>query len=105
MLRWFRRNWILIVGFVVVVGVVLAAGLLESRSTPATDSFITAIATGLIGLFTIVLGLVAWYQLRHAREVDRAYLTVGGNVDEDAAGKKIFSIRDREHRANCGVCV
>jgi hypothetical protein len=36
--------------------------------------------------------LVAWYQLQHAREVDRAYLTVGGAVDADAAGKPIFRL-------------
>jgi hypothetical protein len=87
--RWFRRNWILIVGFSVlaamVFGVVRFAEYLELYHGP-----ITGVGTAVIGLFTVVLGVAAWYQLRHAREVDRAYLTAGGDLDVDAAGNAVF---------------
>jgi hypothetical protein len=67
--------------------VVQFAGLLEAH-----HNFVTAIATAVIAVFTITLWLSGWFQLRHGREVDRAYLTGGGDIELDGAGKEVFRL-------------
>lgn len=79
-LRWLSRHWILAFTFAIVVGTIAATPYLLERMKGHDDA-ITAISTVVIAAFTIVLGLAAYYQYHHAREVDRAYLTVGGDLE------------------------
>jgi len=56
----------------------------------ANEGVITGFATAVIACFTITLWLIAWKQLGHAHEVDRAYLTAGGDIIDDGVGGKVF---------------
>jgi hypothetical protein len=50
---------------------------------------VTAIATIVIGVFTFTLWRTADNQLHHTREVERAYLTGGGDIHIDPQGNPI----------------
>jgi hypothetical protein len=56
------------------------------------EGVITGFATAVIACFTITLWLIAWKQLGHAHEVDRAYLTGGGDIDQNRAGQDVFRL-------------
>jgi hypothetical protein len=47
-------------------------------------------------LFTIVLGITGWSQLRHGQKVERAYLTGGGDIVVDLAGKPVLDGQGRK---------
>jgi len=64
----------------------------EGEFAHANEGVITALATAFIAAFTITLWAIAWKQLSHAREVDRAYLTGGGDIDKNATGQDIFRL-------------
>jgi hypothetical protein len=56
------------------------------------NGFFSAIAALVVACFTITLWLTNSSQLRHAREVDRAYLTGGGDSYTDAAGNILWRL-------------
>jgi hypothetical protein len=87
MARW--GTWIFQVVWGVLLLLVLGAVVIALR-LGVHDGVVTAVATAVIGCFTITLGITGWFQLRHAQEVDRAYLTAGGDLDLDTVGQKIF---------------
>jgi hypothetical protein len=66
-----------------VIGVLVIGPQRVYDFTDNHHGFATAVATAVIGLFTIMLGVVAWYQLRHGQKVERAYLTGGGDIVVD----------------------
>jgi hypothetical protein len=55
---------------------------------------ITAIATAVSALFAGTIFLVNWRQLRHTRNVERAYITGGGPVDPNDPNKFFFTINN-----------
>jgi hypothetical protein len=61
------------------------------------DSLITAIATGVIAWFTVTMARNSSNQLAHGRDVERAYLTGGGDVVENNAGVEVFRLDVENH--------
>jgi hypothetical protein len=87
-----ERN--LLIAVVCVMALILLGLVLYGVIWPLKmhDGVITAIGTAVIGLFTVVLGVVAWFQYWHARDVDRAYVTAGGDLARDAANRIVFRL-------------
>jgi hypothetical protein len=56
------------------------------------NGFFSAIAALVVACFTITLWVTNSSQLRHARDVDRAYLTGGGDSYTDAAGNMLWRL-------------
>src|SRR5262245_48958437 len=60
-------------------------------SLDATD--ITAMATAVSALFAFTIFLINWRQLRHTRNVERAYISGGGPLDGNDPNKFIFTVK------------
>jgi hypothetical protein len=88
-----RRGWIALgIGLVVLaVGVGVLGPERVYEFTEGHHGPLTAIATLVIALFTIVLGVNGSSQLRHGVKVERAYLTGGGDIIRDLAGKPVLA--------------
>jgi hypothetical protein len=52
---------------------------------------VTGIATAVIALFTLTLWWNSDNQLQHTREIERAYLTAGGNYTRDKQGQIVVT--------------
>lgn len=62
------------------------------------EAAVTAIATIFIGCFTWVIACINRRQLRHARRVDRAYVTGGGDIwTDEKTGKQYFRLDIENH--------
>ena len=62
---------------------------------PSLDfNWITAIATAVSALFAFTIFLVNWRQLRHTRNVERAYISGGGPLDANDLNKFIFTVNN-----------
>jgi hypothetical protein len=99
-MRLWLKEWISVIAFLVamiLLGLVLFVVLGPMK---VHDGSVTAIATAVIGVFTFTLWLTARNQLRHTREIERAYLTCGGDYTRDRqgqivvnnAGKRLFQV-------------
>jgi hypothetical protein len=56
------------------------------------NGFFSAVAALVVACFTITLWVTNSSQLRHASDVDRAYLTGGGDTFTDAAGNMLWRL-------------
>ena len=64
----------------------------------AHEGALTFVATAFIGVFTWVIACVNRRQLRHARRVDRAYVTGGGDIwTDEKTGKQYFRLDIENH--------
>ena len=99
-MRHWLREQIPVIAFVLalmVLGVVLYVVLWPLK---VHDGIVTAIATAVIAAFTFTLWLTGRNQLRHTREIERAYVTGGGNYAKDPLtgaivvrnGKQVFQV-------------
>src|SRR5262245_46887639 len=55
---------------------------------------ITAMATAVSALFAFTIFLINWRQLRHTRNVERAYISGGGPLDGNDPNKFIFTVNN-----------
>lgn len=62
----------------------------------ANNGTIQAVSAFIVMLLTIVLGSIAYVQLRHSRKMERAYLTSGGDFEE-RDGWKAFRLDIENH--------
>jgi hypothetical protein len=55
---------------------------------------ITALATAVSALFAGTIFLINWRQLRHTRNVERAYISGGGPLDANDLNKFLFTVNN-----------
>src|SRR5262245_43050470 len=70
------------------------AGIQIAKFLNDASAFITAVATGVIAAFTITIWTNNRSQLKHSREVDRAYVSGGGAPTDKYAAQFVLTVEN-----------
>jgi hypothetical protein len=97
-----RKHWVAIVlGVVIVLAALIVLSLpylhLIEQVRSALDpwaSVITAIATAVIAVFTLTLWDSNRRQVKHLREIERAYISGGGPLDANNIDSFLFTVNN-----------